>query len=354
MSELHTLAWYRKNIMPHLPKEIYKPAPSRLIGGAAHIIVIIIGILSINYFNLNLLVKFIIAAILGSSFAAIGFLGHEILHGTVVRNPLIKNLFGAICFWPLNVGPRLWIRWHNMNHHVYTQDEDLDPDAWLSIEELENEPFINWVYRLPIGVRSIFGFISLTYTFTGHSLMMFARYLKDMNLREKFAAIIQLILSWATWIGLLFLIGADNWIFAYLLPLLIGNFIVMAYISTNHRLNPLVPVNDPLANSLSVIVPKWVDILHFNFSYHTEHHLFSGVNPKYYPLIKEQIKKLWPEKYHEMQLHKALMALWKTPRIYYNKSELIDPHLGNIYGSLGNGLNPNNISYRKIEIKKGC
>ena len=93
------------------------------------------------------------------------------------------------------------------------------------------------------------------------------------------------------WISLLFIMGPGKWLFAYVIPLLIANFIVMAYIATNHRLNPIVPVNDPLANCLSVTVPRWIDVLHFNFSYHTEHHLFPAMSSKYYPLVKRKLKK---------------------------------------------------------------
>ena len=94
-------------------------------------------------------------------------------------------------------------------------------------------------------------------------------------------------MPWTVWISLLFIMGPGKWLFAYVIPLLIANFIVMAYIATNHRLNPIVPVNDPLANCLSVTVPRWVDVLHFNFSYHTEHHLFPAMSSKYYPLVKK-------------------------------------------------------------------
>lgn len=352
MRELHTLTWYRKQLAPHLPKEIYEPAATRLIGGFIYAAIIASGIVTISFFDLNTWLNLIITVMLGSSFASIGFLGHEILHGTVVRNSLIRNLLGALCFWPLNIGPKLWVEWHNMNHHVYTQDEKRDPDSWLSTEDLANSSFITWIYRLPIGFRALISFISLAFTFTGHGLYMFLRYLKNMNKKESLITAAQLIVTLATWIGLLLLIGPGKWFFAYLLPLLIGNFIVMIYISTNHRLNPLVSVNDPLANSLTVTVPKWMDILHFNFSYHTEHHLFPGINPKHYPLIKEHLKRLWPDLYHEMPLSRAIVALWKTPRVYYNKSELIDPHLYNVYGSLGNGLNPSNVLYRKLDPKK--
>ncbi|MBB5173861.1 fatty acid desaturase family protein [Texcoconibacillus texcoconensis] len=349
MKELHTFGWYAARTKPHLPKEAFQPVPTRLFGGLFFLILTIAGIVTISLFELHPLVSLVISLILGGSFASLGFLGHEILHGTVVRKAWLRDFLGAIAFWPLCTGPKLWRKWHNMDHHKHTQDEELDPDAWPTMKKLAESAVLRWVYRLPLSVRSFFSFSFLTVTFTAHSLRMFGENVKTFKLKKQPALWLQLILPWATWIGLLVWIGFSNWVFAFLLPLLIANFIVMAYIATNHRLNPLVEVNDPLANSLTVTVPKWVDVLHFNFSYHTEHHLFPGMNPKYYPLVKEHIKTMWPDRYHEMPMGRALIALWKTPQLYHQKSEFVDPRQGDLYHSLGNGLDPMKNQYRKDE-----
>lgn len=352
MDKLHTFAWYAARVAPHLPKEAFKPVPSRLIGGLVFLLLAVGGIVSIGIFDFNAWINLGIAVVLGSCFASLGFLGHEILHGTVVRKAWLRDFLGGIAFLPLSTGPRLWRKWHNMEHHQHTQHEEKDPDAWLSIDELAKHRFLSWIYKLPFSVRAFVSFLSLTFTFTMHSTKMFMRYLKEFKREKKPSVWMQFLFPWALWISLLFVLGLEKWVFAYLLPVLIGNFIVMAYISTNHRLNPLVPVNDPLANCLTVTVPKWVDAIHFNFSYHTEHHLFPGMNPKYYPMVKDRIKKMWPDRYHEMSLVRALIALWKTPRIYYQQNELVDPNQLHLYGSLGNGLDPKNIKFRKLTLKK--
>lgn len=351
MKELKSFGWYATRIAPHLPKNVFKPVPSRLWGGLVFLLIAIAGLLTISLFNLHPLIYLGIAVILGLSFASMGFLGHEILHGTVVKQAWIRNFLGAIAFWPLATGPRLWRRWHNMNHHVYTQDEEKDPDSWPTFERFLKSRFLRWIYRLPYSIRALSGFLALAVTFTLHSLRMFNLYIKEFQPKSRPAVWLQMILPWATWITLLILIGPVKWFFAFLLPLLIANFIVMSYIATNHRLNPLVPVNDPLANSLTVTVPKWVDAIHFNFSYHTEHHLFPGMNPKYYPIVKKYIKKKWPERYHEMPLTKAMVALWKTPRLYYKNKKFIDPYNERTVGSLGHGLDPSNIKFSKKDKK---
>ncbi|MDQ0337444.1 fatty acid desaturase [Caldalkalibacillus uzonensis] len=349
MKELRSFGWYAARISPHLPREAFQPVPGRLWGGAVYLTIIMSSILLITIVDLHWWINVLLAFVLGFSFAGIGFLGHEILHGSVVRTPWLRNVLGAIALWPLCTGPKLWRKWHNIEHHVHTQHEETDPDAWASLEQFYQRPYMKWVYKLPMWFRSTISFTCFSLTFTVHSLRMFFRYVREFKQRARLKVITQLVLPWSTWIGLLVLIGFEKWLFAFLIPLLIANFILIAYISTNHRLNPLVPVNDPLANTLTVTVPKWVDVLHFNFSYHTEHHLFPAMNPKYYPLVKKEIKKRWPDRYHELSLFKALLTLWKTPRIYYKAKELIDPHRGHVYGSLGNGLDPNQIKVKKLK-----
>lgn len=349
MKELHTFGWYAARISPFMPKEAFQAVPSRLLGGFAYLLVIAIAITSIAIFHLPMVLTIGISVVIGFSFAAMGFLGHEILHGTVVRRAWLRDLLGGVFFWPLCTGPKLWRKWHNMEHHIHTQDETKDPDAWPSLDQVSNKWVIKLVYRLPLTVRSFFSFLFLTFSFSVHSFNMFLLYVKEFNSKNRSKVIFQLIFPWATWIGLLILLGPLKWFFAFLLPLLIANVIVMGYISTNHRLNPLVDVNDPLANCLTVTVPKWMDVLHFNFSYHTEHHLFPGMNPKYYPTVKKIILQQWPERYHQMSLARALITLWKTPRVYYNKSELFDPKKEHLFQTLGNGLNPREINSRDMK-----
>ncbi|WP_096202978.1 fatty acid desaturase family protein [Bacillus sp. FJAT-45350] len=348
MKDLHSFGWYAAKLQPDLPKEVFEPVPARLLGGLAYLIVVVAGILTIGLVDLNIWLKLLISAVLGFSFSGLGFLGHEILHGSVVKTPWLRNFLGGIAFFPLSTGPRLWRKWHNVEHHVHTQNEHKDPDAWPTIQRFLKMPLIvRLAYKLPMSVRSFVSFSLLTVSFSLHSMRMFGRYVRSFKPSKRPMVWFQMLFPWAVWISLLGWMGFSNWLFAFVIPLFIGNAIVMAYIATNHRLNPIVDVNDPLANCLSVTVPKWLDVLHFNFSYHTEHHLFPAMNPKHYPMVKAHILKKWPERYFEMPFGKALIALWKTPRLYQDKTELVDPTPGNVYDTLGNGFDQKNIKPRK-------
>jgi fatty acid desaturase len=349
MTEYKPFGWYAAKIAPHLPKDVYKPVPSRLLGGLAYLLITVTGIFTVSLFDLPIWLNVLLAVVIGLCFAGMGFLGHEILHGTVVKKAMLRNFFGAICFFPFTTGPLLWRKWHNMTHHVHTQHTHNDPDTWATLDIIENNPILRKILRVPKFIRALGYFLFLSINFNTHSTRMFFEFIREFKPSKRLSVWIQFLLPWATWIGLIFLIGPVDWIFAYLVPALIANVIVSSYIATNHNLNEQTSVNDPLANTLSVTVPKWVDALHFNFSYHTEHHLFPAINPKYYPIVKEEIKKRWPERYHEMPFGKAMMALLKTPRIYFEDKEFIDIQQGKIYGTLGNGLDPHNIDYRSLE-----
>jgi len=47
MKDLHNMSWYAKQIHPKLDKDIFKPAPTRLIGGLIYLIVVAIGMLAL-------------------------------------------------------------------------------------------------------------------------------------------------------------------------------------------------------------------------------------------------------------------------------------------------------------------
>jgi fatty acid desaturase len=353
MKDLHSFGWYAARVSPHLPKKAFEPVPARLWGGLAYFILIAGLMTTIAVFDLHPLINLAISIIIGFSFAAVGFLGHEFLHGTVVRNKTLYTLLGGIFMSPFGVGPRLWRKWHNMTHHAHTQDLEKDPDIAPTIDQIFKSKLLRPFYILPQPVRAfLFNYVLLFISFEAHSTNQFFRFLKTSNSKDKVKLWVQFIMPRAFYYSLIFVMGFGNWVFAFLLPMLIGNFISMAYISTNHRLNPLVPVNDPLANSLTVTLPKWVNVLHFNFSYHTEHHLFPGMSSKYYPLVQEKIKEMWPERYHEMPMMTAMKALYKTPRVYYNDKEFVDPKPGKVFGTVGHGLDPDNLTFRKVDANE--
>jgi hypothetical protein len=112
------------------------------------------------------------------------------------------------------------------------------------------------------------------------------------------------------------------------LPLLVANAIIMSFILTNHSLSPHTVVNDPLANSLSLALPRFFDWLTLGFGLHVEHHLFPAVSGRYAGELGVEVRRLWPERYQCLPYFTALRLLHDSPRVYRTSTLLFDPQTG--------------------------
>ena len=111
----------------------------------------------------------------------------------------------------------------------------------------------------------------------------------------------------------------------YFLPISIGYAGIIFYIYTNHLVCRMTEINDPLVNSLSLRVPRIFDLLHLNFSYHAEHHIFPGLNSDYYPVLQQLISIHYPERMdYLVNAQEAWRLLLQTPRHYRDETTLTD------------------------------
>lgn len=337
MTEEQHLREYTRILKQHLPRHYFEQVPARmgfLVVFVALFGLAVWGIVASPWVG----VKLLLSLLLGHIFLASGFLAHEILHGAVTRNPYLRSIAGTIAFLPLMVGARLWRKWHNVEHHGSTQHPHDDPDAMGALEGVQQKPFVQWMFRQLPFFRSLFLFTSFLFWFTYHAHRMLVHFWPDFKPNERPAVIFQAVLPWAVWLGVFLLVGPLNFLFVFVIPWLLGNFGAMSYIATNHLLNPLTETNDPLMNSLTVRNPRWLEWLHLGFGLHTEHHIFPAISPKYAAQAAEVVRKLWPERYNELPHYKALLYLWKTPRLYRDHRNLIEPTSGKVFGTMGFGL----------------
>jgi fatty acid desaturase len=328
---LHPLASYVGTIKPELPERAFEPARSRLWWLPVHALVIALGTWGMSRQAIPGLLWPLVALAIGSSFAGLAFVAHETLHGAIVRERHVRYWVGLVAFLPFTLSPRHWIAWHNRMHHGNANKAGIDPDAYPTLVEHRQSLLVRVSTDcFGIGRGRLRGLTSLCFGFTAQSLhVLFVAGKKGyLPRRDLVLAALETALGVALWVGLLVALGPWVFLFAYVLPLFVGNAIVMAYIFTNHALSPHTSVNDPLANSLSVTVPRWVDFLTLRFGFHVEHHLFPWMSSRHAPLVRSLILKRWPERYQSLPLWRALLAVHRTPRVYESASTLIDPQTG--------------------------
>lgn len=114
----------------------------------------------------------------------------------------------------------------------------------------------------------------------------------------------------------------------------------MMFIMTNHNLNPLTAINDPLVNSLSVTLPRPLEWLTLDFGYHVEHHLFPAMSMRHGRAVRGVLREQFPDRYQALPLTTALHRLFSTARVYRDDVTLIDPPSGRTFPTLGSRVDP--------------
>jgi fatty acid desaturase len=271
----------------------------------------------------------LLSLVIGHSFAGLAFVGHETMHGAVVRSSWLRYAIGVVCFLPFSLPPRLWVAWHNRVHHGNTMKVGVDPDAYPTLEQYHESRLTRVADFFSVGSGRLSGLVTLLVGFTGQSSQMMWRHARGMlSRRDHRLAVVERVLAVGFWVTLGVLLGGHVFLFAFVLPLVVANAIVIMYILTNHSLSPLTDVNDPLVNSLTVTAPAFIEKLHLNFGLHVEHHLFPSMSSAHAPKVRALLIQHWPERYQSLPLWTALWRLWRTPRVYQSPTRLVDPTTG--------------------------
>lgn len=334
--ELRTVGSYARELRPLLPPETFEPARSRLLWLPVHAAIIATCAWAMATGRVPGYVWPLLSLVIGVCLAGITFLGHETLHGGVVRGRTAVRIVGWFGFLPFTVSPQLWMAWHNRVHHNHCNREDVDPDMYPTLAEYRTQRTARAMAHLGIGRRKLVGFLSLLFGYTGQSTQMLwtARRRGFLTPRLFRRALLESALGWAFWAAVAVLVGFIPFLFVYLLPLVVANSIVMTFIMTNHNLSPLTPVNDPLVNSLSVRLPRVLEWLTLDFGYHTEHHLFPTASTRHGRAIRDVILARYPERYQSLPLGTAIRQLYNTARVYQDDVTLIDPGTGETWPTI--------------------
>jgi fatty acid desaturase len=337
---LYPRSHYARVLTPLLAREVFEPARSRVWLMPIWLGVIAAATFAIAVAHVPWFVIPLLSLVIGVAFAGLTFIGHEALHGSVVRGRLRQQLIGFVGFLPFAVSPTLWTAWHNRAHHAHTNLDD-DPDAYPTLERYRAQRGARFaVDAFSLGGRRWRGALSLILGFTVQSThqLLSARRTGTLTRSQHRSAIGQTLLGVSFWATVAALVGFVPFLFVFVVPLLIANVCVMAFILTNHGLSPRLEVNDPLLSGLSVTAPRWIEQVTLGFGYHVEHHLFPAVSSRHARAVRDLVRQHWPERYQAMPLTAALRALHCTGRVYKDAVTLHDPRTGGEFPTLMPGV----------------
>jgi fatty acid desaturase len=325
--QLHPVSTYARALKNSLPTDVHQAALSRLLWLPVHGLVIGGGLTCLAQGWLPWSLAWLVSLPMGLSFAGLAFVAHEALHGALVHNRHAQHWIGFVGFLPFVLSPRLWTAWHNRVHHGRPNQPEFDPDAYPTLEEYHKRLAIRIATDHFGPGRQGFGTALAVFVgFTIHSTrtLLTAHRSGILETRQYRAALAETLAGVAFWSAIAALVGWLPFLFGFGIPLLIGNAIVMMHILTNHTLSPHTEINDPLVNSLSVTVPRWLEWLTLSFGFHVEHHLFPWMSLRHGRAVRKLLIERWPDRYQSMPLSQALVRLHKTARIYKDATTLID------------------------------
>ncbi len=338
-----TQAEYAKKLRPLLPVEAFVPDINKFWILLINLAILVLGwgIASYldrwNWYYLWLYLP--LSLVMGNSVIVLLFSTHDLLHSSAIKNANLRwliSLFGFTMGW---MPPTLWKAVHNREHHRKTNSFD-DPDrnylheqpnSWgkrvqdLFVPSSEVNPVM-----LVIGMGHAWGVYTLrnltSILLFNDGLTKYPAAAFTVSNKERKAIAFELFLMLSIHFGIFFYLGFDplKLCLSYFLPIWIGYSGVLFYIYTNHMLCPMTDVNDPLINSISLRVPKIFDLLHLNFSYHTEHHIFPGVNSNYYPMIQALLIAEYGDRFNLLDSGEAWRLMLQTPRHYKDENTFTD------------------------------
>jgi fatty acid desaturase len=311
---------YARVLMPEIPRQAFEPAPRKLWTIAAHLVVIAGGWITLPrvapvYWPL-------VSLTIGFSLSCIALIAHDVSHRNVVRSrfllyPLELLLWSLVC-----VPTTVWRRAHSY-HHIATNAVDDPKRRFLKSEAGVTTATYGALFYPHRGLR--YNPLCLLYFATTNIRNLVAAfYVGDSKPRlvpskpaythrDRLKIVFELAVIVAIQIAIWASVGHRAFVSASLFPVFVASAVASLYFFASHAFRPLRNDGDVLEASTSIVLPRIIDKLHVNQSYHTEHHLFPNMNPDYYPLVGQLIERHFLRSYHRIPVSLAWSQMWKLP-----------------------------------------
>lgn len=344
MKQLIHQSVYAKTLRAHLPREAHESDPSKVYLLVINLLILVLGWVmgaQLSHWPTQWLWLYLpFGLIMANSVIALAFLSHDMMHGGIIRNYRLATRLAIVTQSVLWMPPTLWKIVHNRVHHNQTNMLG-DPDRnyyfhqpntiGKKVQSLlfpSSEQPLPWLVFGMLTMWGMYAFRNLASAliWKGRAAEM-APATFSVTQRERFTIAGELAIIIVIHISILSLLSFNllQVTLAYILPLSLGYAGMMAYIFTGHLVSPAMETNDPLLNSISMKLPRILDALHLNFSYHAEHHVFPGLNSDYYPMARELLAQFYGDRMGYLvtgaEVWKMLLA---TPRQYLNTITLVN------------------------------
>ena len=247
------------------------------------LIILVAGLLQISTpLWLRSIVTVVLGILLVSLFAPL----HESIHKTAFKTNWMNSVTGWICGFILLLPPAYFRAFH-MAHHRHTQIKGKDPE--LDTPKPQSLPGYFWLLS---GV-----------TYWKEQIMFFLGYVfsdrqDDFINKAKLGGVRReagiYLVAYVSLFAISMQTRSDHLLFLWIIPILVGQPFLRAYLLAEHTLCPLVP--EMLKNSRTTLTNPVLGWLCWNMNYHVEHHAYPAIPfhqlPKTHEYIHDQIEHL--------------------------------------------------------------
>jgi fatty acid desaturase len=311
---------YARVLMPAIPRQAFAPNPRKLMVCGIHLAIVVAGWVAFRF-----VAHFywpLISLAIGSSLSCVALIAHDVSHRNVVRGKFVLYPTELVLWGLLCVPATVWKRVHTY-HHVVTNSVD-DPERRFLASEASLATTVygrlfypnrglkyNPLCFLYFAIANIRNTVAAFYSNRFKPKLVPSK--PNYTLSDKSKVILEIAVIVAIQFSIAKISGHGGYVAASLIPLFLVSVVTSAYFISSHALRPLRDDGDALASSTSLILPRFIDKLHVNQSYHSEHHLFPNMNPDYYPLVGALLQKHFPDAYHRIPVSAVWSQIWELP-----------------------------------------
>lgn len=209
---------------------------------------------------------------------------HEATHETAFRSSFLNKTVAALCGFLVAVPPN-WFRYFHFAHHRHTQDDARDPELMAKKPETPWQ-YVRYLSGLPLWWSAI-KVLALNALGRAKDDYVPARGRSAVKTESR----IMLALYAALALGSVSF-RRDELVWLWLVPVLVGQPFLRAYLLAEHARCPLVA--DMFENTRTTFTTAAVRFLAWNMPYHAEHHAYPVVPfhklPDFHRLARGHLK----------------------------------------------------------------
>jgi fatty acid desaturase len=200
---------------------------------------------------------------------------HECMHDTPFRSLWLNRLMGTIIGF-LILLPPTWFRYFHLAHHRHTHDEANDPELLLP-KPGNWRQYIIYLSGVPTWISAIKTIFRIAAGQTNDPFLPKKSHVK-IHLEARI-----FVLAYSALAIMSVITGNSILLWVWVLPLLLGQPFLRAYLLAEHTFCP--HVANMLENTRTTYTLRFVRFIAWNMPYHTEHHCYPVVPFHKLPLL---------------------------------------------------------------------